>query len=123
MDIAKGSFICVSVTEEWHRGADRFLRQHGSSNPDSQRFLVVVGFDSLDDKGLWVTYREHDASPLFTLFIPWGHVLTIALADDLEDVRKDASKFGFKASPDKQGEPMMGGATDISIGGEPAKEK
>ncbi|MGA3186207.1 MAG: hypothetical protein ABSF22_03785 [Bryobacteraceae bacterium] len=113
----------MSVTEEWHRGADRFLRQRGSSNPDSERFLVVAAFDSLDDRGLWVTYREHDASPLFTLFIQWRHIITIALADDLEDVRNDSTKFGFKPSPEKAGEPFLGGATDVSIGGEAVKGK
>ena len=99
MKLEAGILVAVSVTKQWHRGAERFLRMHRASDPASESWLVLAHvLDASDPLGLWIKFQEDDHAPVYSMLIPWQHVLTIAHTEVFsEEVKEEARKFGFSA--------------------------
>ena len=108
MKIDKGTNVAVVVNRHWAnlQGVRTFLRHYqdpGKETRGSDESHVIFAdvLDSDDSKGLWIElytdqYRNDSTAKRLPLFIPWGQVLCIVIAEEFSPaIREEARQIGF----------------------------
>jgi hypothetical protein len=108
MKIDKGTAVAVVVNRDWAnlQGVRLFLRhyqdpQREIRGTDESHVMFADVLDSEDPKGLWIELytdqqRKDPRVKRLPLFIPWGHVLSIVIAEEFSPaIREEARQIGF----------------------------
>jgi hypothetical protein len=108
MKIDKGTNVAVVVNRHWAnlQGVRMFLRHYQDPEreirgSDESHVIFADVLDSEDSKGLWIElhtdqHRKDSTVKRLPLFIPWGQVLSIVIAEEFSPaIREEARKIGF----------------------------
>jgi hypothetical protein len=108
MKIDKGTNVAVLVNRHWAnlQGVRTFLRHYQDSGKeirgsDESHIIFADVLDSEDSKGLWIElytdqYRKDSTAKRLPLFIAWGQVLCIVIAEEFSPaIREEARQIGF----------------------------
>ena len=108
MKIDKGTNVAVVVNRHWAnlQGVRMFLRHYQDPEreirgSDESHVMFADVLDSEDPKGLWIElytdqHRKDPDVKRLPLFIPWGQVLSILIAEEFSPaIREEARQIGF----------------------------
>jgi len=108
MTIDKGKKVAVVVNRHWAnlQGVRMFLRhyqdpQREIRGSDESHVIFADVLDSENSKGLWIElytdqHRTDPAVKRMPLFIPWGQVLCIVIAEEFSSaIREEARQIGL----------------------------
>ena len=108
MKIEKGTKVAVVVNRDWAnlQGVRMFLRNYQDPQKeirgtDESHVMFADVLDSEDQKGLWIElytdqHRKDPTVKRLPLFIPWGQILSIVIAEEFSPaIREEARQIGF----------------------------